>query len=107
MRGTDLANCWKDAMTQDLQDVSLSTAKALRAETEKQGLYFNTATLARFMRANYGDDAAAVARRHVLSYEQIKETELAGIWKRVVAHLTGVELVDDPRRVLKSIAPKG
>ena len=85
------------------QDVSLSTAEALRAEPEAQGLYFNTATLARFMRANYGDAAAAVAQRHVLNYEQIKETELAGIWKRVVAHINGVELVDDPRRVLKSI----
>ena len=97
-------------MTQDtqrpMQDVSLSTAKALRAESEKTGLYFNTATLARFMRANYGDDAAAVAQRHVLSYEQIKETELAGIWKRVVAHILGVELVEDPRRVLKSISTK-
>lgn len=78
----------------------------MRAESEKQGLYFNAAKLARFMRANYGDNAAAVAQCHVLSYEQIKETQLAGIWKRVVAHLLGVELVDDPRRVLKSIGPK-
>lgn len=93
-------------MTQDLQDVSLSTAKALRAESEQQGLYFNTAMLARFVRANYGAEAAAVAQRHVLTYEQINETELAGIWKRVVAHILGVELIDDPRRRLKSLGPK-
>ncbi len=89
-------------MTQDLQDVSLSTAGALKAESEQQGLYFNTATLARFMRATHGAAAAREAQRHVLAYEQIKDTELAGIWKRVVAHITGVELVEDPRRVVKA-----
>jgi hypothetical protein len=92
-------------MTHDLQDVSLSTAKALRSESEAQGLYFNTATLARFMRASYGADAAKEAQRHVVAYEQIKETELAGIWKRVVAQITGVELIDDPRRTVKAPKP--
>ena len=92
-------------MTQELQDVSLSTARALKAESEQHGLYFNTATLARFMRATHGPDAAKQAQRHVLAYEQIKDTELAGIWKRVVAHITGVELVEDPRRVLKAPKP--
>ena len=92
-------------MTQELQDVSLSTARALKAESEQTGLYFNTATLARFMRATHGADAAKQAQRHVLAYEQIKDTELAGIWKRVVAHITGVELVEDPRRVLKAPKP--
>ena len=89
-------------MPQDLQDVSLSTAKALRAESEAQGLYFNTVTLARFMRACYGADAAKEALRHVVAYVQIKETELAGIWKRVVAQITGVEEIEDPRRTIKA-----
>ncbi len=87
------------------KDVSLSTAKALKAESEQNGLYFNTATLARFMRANYGADAAKEAQRHVLVYEQIKEPELVGIWKRVVAHIMGVEIVEDPRRVVKAAKP--
>lgn len=93
-------------MPEELQDVSLSTARALKAEAEQKGLYFNTAVLARFVRANYGDDAAKEAQRHVLLYESIKDAELAGIWRRVLAHITGVELVEDPRRVLKSIGPK-
>jgi hypothetical protein len=90
-------------MPQDLQDVSLSTAKALRAESEQQGLYFNTAKLARFMRANYGDQAIKEAQRHVAMYMEIKEPEIANIWKRVVAHLTGVQEVEDARRRLKPL----
>ena len=37
----------------------------MKAEAEQEGLYFNTATLARFMRANYGADAAKEAKRSV------------------------------------------
>ena len=58
------------------------------------------------MRANYGDDAAKEAQRHILLYERIKDAELAGIWRRVLAHITGIEVVEDPRRVLKSLGPK-
>ncbi len=93
-------------MPEELQDVSLSTARALNAEAEQKGLYFNTAVLARFVRANYGDDAAKEAQRHILLYERIKDAELAGIWRRVLAHITGIEVVEDPRRVLKSLGPK-
>ena len=38
--------------------------------------------------------------RHVAAYERTKEPERAGIWKRVVAHITGVEEVEDQRRVV-------
>jgi hypothetical protein len=97
--------CRKEAMTQELQDVSLSTARAMKAEAEQKGLYFNTAVLARFLRANYGDDAVKEAQRHVLLYERIKDAELAGIWRRVLAHVTGVELVEDQRRIVKAAKP--
>jgi hypothetical protein len=92
-------------MTQELQDVSLSTARALKAESEQNGLYFNTVTLARFMRACYGDDAAKQAERHVQAYMEIKEQEIAGIWKRVVAHLRGVQEIEDQRRIFKAAKP--
>ena len=91
-------------MTQD-QDVSLSTAKALKAESEQTGLYFNTATLAKFMRACYGKDAAIQAERHVNAYMEIKEQEIAGIWKRVVAHIRGVQEGEDHRRIVKVTKP--
>ncbi len=92
-------------MTHELQDVSLSTAKALRSESEKEALYFNTATLSRFMKACYGADAMQQAQRHVKSYMEIKEPEIAAIWKRVVAHLQGVEIKEDPRRIVKPPKP--
>ena len=92
-------------MTQDTQDVSLSTCKAIRSDAEKEALYFNTATLARFMRACYGADAAEQAERHVNAYMEIKEQEIAGIWKRVVAHIRGVQEVEDQRRIVKVAKP--
>ncbi len=39
-------------------------------------------------------------------YKRIKEPEIANIWQRVVAHITGVEIVEDPRRVVKSNTAK-
>lgn len=92
-------------MPDDTQDISLSTARAIKSEAEQKRLYFNTAVLARFVRANYGDDAAKEAQRHILLYERIKDAELAGIWRRVLAHITGIELVEDPRRVVKNTKP--
>lgn len=88
-----------------MQDVSLSTARALKAEAEQEGLYFNTATLARFMRANYGADAAKEAKRHVAMYMEINEPEIANIGKRVMAHITGIEEVENQGRIVKSAKP--
>ncbi len=66
-------------MTHDTQDVSLSTCKAMRSDSDKDALYFNTVTLARFMRACYGKDAVVQAERHVNAYMEINEQEIAGI----------------------------
>jgi len=67
-----------------------------------QALFFNTATLARFMRASYGSDAPSEAQRRVTAYTKITDFEVAEIWKRVLAHLHGVEIKEDTRRVLKA-----
>ena len=56
------------------------------------------------MRACYGKDAAVQAERHVNAYMEIKEQEIAGIWKRVVAHIRGVQEIEDQRRIV--MAPK-
>ena len=64
-------------------------------------LYFNTFTISRFMRACYGKDAAAQAQRHVIAYALSGRHELAEIWKRVLAHLCGIEIREDGRRVLR------
>ena len=90
-------------MTQDIQDHAHHTAE--QTDT-KDVLYYNTLTLSRFMRANYGDKAVHEAKRHVEMYLRIREPEIAHIWQRVVAHITGIEVVEDPRRVVKSIAAK-
>jgi hypothetical protein len=72
-------------------------------DIEKKHLFFNTATLSRFMRANFGPNAVAEAQRHVTTYAAAKDKELVEIWTRVVAHLCGVELKEDKRRTLKSL----
>lgn len=90
-------------MTQDTQD---HTPHAAEQADTKDALYYNTLTLSRFMRANYGDDAAHEAKRHVEMYLRIRKPEIAQIWQRVVAHITGIEIVEDPRRVVKSITAK-
>jgi hypothetical protein len=90
-------------MTQDTQDRAPHTGE--QADT-KDALYYNTLTLSRFMRANYGDNAAQEAKRHVEMYLRIREPEIAQIWQRVVAHITRIEIVEDPRRVVKSITAK-
>jgi len=100
-RGQDLAHIARIAMNQD-QDISRAADNSGELKSEKSGLYFNTAVLARFVRANYGDDALKEAQRHVALYERIKDAELAGIWRRVLAHLSGIEIVEDSRRVLKA-----
>ena len=64
-------------------------------------LYFNTRTVSRFMNACYGLHAAAEAQRHVVAYAQAGRQELAEIWKRVLAHLCGIEIRDDARRTVR------
>lgn len=88
-------------MTQKL-DNNVSNAPSHQKE---EALYFNTVTLSRFMRACYGADAAREAQRHVDAYLTAKQPDIADIWRRVVAHLSGVELKDDPRRIVKSARP--
>ncbi len=68
-------------------------------------LYFNTAVVARFMRTYYGVDAAAEAQRHVAAYLNAGEGELAEIWKRVLAHLCGIEIKEDSRRTVRVAKP--
>ena len=46
-----------------------------------------TATLARFMRANYATAATGEAIRHVVDYAKAKQNELAEIWLTVVEEL--------------------
>jgi hypothetical protein len=45
------------------------------------------ATLARFMRSNYGNAAAGEAIRHVVAYAKEQQNELAEIWLGVVEEL--------------------
>lgn len=79
------------------------TSSAPPSSTQKEeALYFNTVTLSRFMRACYGADAAREAQRHVDAYLTAKQPDIADIWRRVVAHINGVELKDDPRRIVKT-----
>ena len=92
-------------MNQDTQETWDRMAEAFRAEAEKEPLYFNTVTLSRFMSACHGAGAAAEAQRRVAAYTAKKEPEIAEIWKRVVAHLTGVEIKEDQRRILKVNRP--
>ena len=64
-------------------------------------LYFNTFSISRFMRTCYGKDAATEAQRHVEGYMRAGRHELAEIWKRVLAHLCGIEVREDARRILR------
>jgi hypothetical protein len=88
-------------MTQKLENRTSSAA----SNQKEEALYFNTVTLSRFMRACYGADAAREAQRHVDAYLTAKQPDIADIWRRVVAHISGVELKDDPRRIVKSTRP--
>jgi len=82
------------------------TSNAPQSSTQKEeALYFNTVTLSRFMRACYGADAARETQRRVDMYVSAKQPDIAEIWRRVVAHISGVELKDDPRRIVKSVRP--
>ena len=74
-------------------------------DAKDQALYYNTITLSRFMRACFGADAAKEAQRHVLAYTHANDPELVEIWKRVVSHILGVELIDDQRRIVKAAKP--
>jgi hypothetical protein len=90
-------------MTQQRND---QTSNAPQSSAQKEeALYFNTVTLSRFMRACYGADAAREAQRHVDAYLTAKQPDIAEIWRRVVAHISGIELKDDPRRIVKSSRP--
>ncbi|MBY0509965.1 MAG: hypothetical protein K2P94_07405 [Rhodospirillaceae bacterium] len=89
-------------MTQQ-KDEKISSAP--QSSQKEEALYFNTVTLSRFMRACYGAEAAKEAQRHVDAYLTAKQPDIADIWRRVVAHIRGVELKDDPRRVVKSARP--
>lgn len=90
-------------MTQERND---QTSNAPQSSTQKEeALYFNTATLSRFMRACYGRDAARETQRRVDMYVSAKQPDIADIWRRVLAHISGIELKDDPRRIVKSARP--
>ena len=69
---------------------------------KEETLRFNAITLSRFMRANYGDQAAREAHRHIQAYTKTGQFELAAIWKRVLAHINGGEL-KDPARLVRSL----
>ncbi len=50
-----------------------------------------TATLARFMRTNYGNAAETEAIRHVAAYTSEEKHDLAEIWLSVVEELKRIE----------------
>ena len=90
-------------MTQNTRQKEGALSDAPTSKDAKdQALYFNTITLSRFMRACYGPEAAKEAQRHFQQYTSIKQPDIAEIWKRVVAHINGIEL-KDPQRLVKSI----
>jgi phosphoenolpyruvate-protein kinase (PTS system EI component) len=90
-------------MTHKRDDQTVSAPQS--SAQKEEALYFNTVTLSRFMRASYGRDAAKEAQRHVDAYMAAKQPDIADIWRRVVAHISGIELKDDPRRLVKSTRP--
>jgi hypothetical protein len=45
-------------------------------------------------------------QRRINAYTKIADFEIAEIWQRVLEHLRGVEIKEDPRRVLKSLKAK-
>lgn len=80
---------------------SVRPATTQQSADGDRGLFFNTATLSRFMQACYGTDAAREAQRHVYEYSQAEDRDLVEIWKRVVAHLHGIEIKEDHRRIVR------
>ena len=76
---------------------------AATTSAQEEALYFNTVTLSRFMRANYGDEAIRVCRERIAAYLRGGHPDIAEIWQRVLAHLTGVETKEDHRRRLKPL----
>ena len=75
------------------------------SQHRKQRLFFSTTTLSRFMRVCYGKDAPQEVQRRIAAYIQKADFELAEIWKRVLAHLHGVEIKEDARRIVKAPKP--
>ncbi len=76
---------------------------AATTSAQEEALYFNTVTLSRFMRANYGDEAVQVTRERIEAYTRGGHPDIAEIWQRVLAHITGIELKEDHRRRLKPL----
>ena len=79
---------------------------AATTSAQEEALYFNTVTLSRFMRANYGDEAIKVTRERIAAYTRGGHPDIAEIWQRVLAHLTGIELKEDHRRRLKPLGQR-
>jgi len=96
-------------MSNDVKITPTKTARVSAPESdrdrERERLYFNTVTLSRFMKACYGADAAKEAKRHIDVYREAGDTELTDIWKRVHAHIVGIEIKEDVRRTLKFAKP--
>lgn len=82
--------------------MSRQSEKTSASDSKEETLHFNTITLSRFMRANYGDQAAREAQRHVQVYTKTGQFELASIWKRVLVHITGSEL-KEPSRLIRGL----
>jgi len=80
--------------------------EAASSSAQEEALYFNTVTLSRFMRANYGDESVRVTRERIAAYTRGGHPDIAEIWQRVLAHLTGIELKEDQRRLLKPVKPR-
>ena len=86
--------------------IRLMKAKLLApraADPTNRPLYFNTLTLARFMRTCYGAAAQSEAQRHIEDYASAGKPEQATIWKRVLAHLRGAELTRDGRWIVRAV----
>ncbi len=80
-----------------------TSPQATSTSAQEEALYFNTVTLSRFMRANYGDESVKVTRERIEAYTRGGHPDIAEIWQRVLAHLTGIELKEDHRRRLKPL----
>ncbi len=80
-----------------------TSPQATTTSAQEEALYFNTVTLSRFMRANYGDESVRVTRERIAAYTRGGHPDIAEIWERVLAHLTGIEIKEDHRRRLKPL----
>jgi len=88
------------------QDANTKPPSTPRPDNRKRHrLFFSTTTLSRFMRVCYGKDAPKEVQRRIAAYIQKAEFEIADIWKRVLAHLHGVEIKEDTRRIVKAPKP--